>query len=59
MVRRVGGAGGDDEVVVVEIAVGAFDLAPRGIDAQDGVQAHGDVALAAQDVPQRRGDVRR
>ena len=55
----VGGAGGDQQVVVVQRAAGQRHP-PRGqVDRQRLVQPHRDVFLLAQDVPQRRRDVGR
>ena len=57
---RVGGAGREQQGVVVEgAAVGEAQALVVGLDLRDLAQQHGDVLLPAQDVAQRRGDVRR
>jgi hypothetical protein len=54
-VRRA--AGHQQEVIGQRCAVGQHDLARRQVDARHFAQAHRHVALPAQDVAQRRGDV--
>ncbi len=61
IVAEVGmrGAAGDQQIVVVDAAAVQVNAPRGGIDARDLAHEHGDIALLAQDVAQRRGDRRR
>lgn len=55
----MGGAGGQQQHVVAErAAIGQHHLAAAWCDIGDIAEQYFDIALLAQDVPQRRGDVR-
>ncbi|MCW0450731.1 hypothetical protein NB706_003565 [Xanthomonas sacchari] len=55
----MGGAGGDQQVVVGQrLPIGQAHLPRLLVDVDDFPKAHFDVVLVAQDLPQRRGDVR-
>ena len=52
-------AGGDDQIVVVELAIFEDDPFLRDVDALRFGIKHGDILLAVEDAANRRGDVTR